>query len=101
MIRPLLLSLATGVVATAALAQTPPLLPPATVAELARELSGETAKRNLEYLTRLHRIPGSRDFHSAILFMAAQARAAGLSDIRVDSFPTDGQRFYGTQRSRP
>ena len=101
MIRPLLLSLATGVLATAALAQTPPLLPPATVAELARELSGETAKRNLEYLTRLHRIPGSRDFHSAILFMAAQARAAGLSDIRVDSFPTDGQRFYGTQRSRP
>ncbi len=82
-------------------AQQPGLLPDQTVAALARELSGETAKRNLEFLTRLHRMAGSRDFNQAVEFMATQARAAGLTQIRVDSFPTDGKRFYGTQRSRP
>ncbi len=82
-------------------AQEPALLPPATVRALAQELSGETAKRNLEYLTRLHRMPGSPAFHDAIEFLARQAKAAGLAEIRVDSFPIDGKRFYGTQRSRP
>lgn len=82
-------------------AQQPKLLPDATVAALARELSGEAAKRNLEYLSRLHRMAGSRDFNSAIEFMAARAAAAGLTQVRVDSFPTDGKVFYGTQRSRP
>jgi len=84
-----------------AAAQGPRLLPDSVVAALVGEISGETAKRNLEYLTRLHRMAGSRDFHQAIEFLAEQARAAGLTDIRVDSFPADGRRFYGTQRSRP
>jgi len=88
-------------VATPLAAQPHPLLPEATVAALAQELSGETAKRNLEYLTRLHRMPGSPAFHEAITFLASRARDAGLTDIRVDSFPADGVRFYGTQRSRP
>ena len=77
------------------------LLPAKAVSALAAELSGEGAKRNLEYLTRLHRMPGSPDFHLAIEFVATQARAAGLSDVHVDSFPADGKIFYGTQRSRP
>src|SRR5690348_5335496 len=94
----LLLSLAA--VATTG-AQQPGLLPKSTVAAFASELSGETAKRNLEYLTRLHRMPGSPDFHQAIAFLAGRLEAAGLAEIRVDSFPTDGNRFYGTQRSRP
>jgi aminopeptidase YwaD len=83
------------------LAQAPALLPEPTVAALAQELSGETAKRNLEYLARLHRMPGSPAFHEAITFLAGKAREAGLSEVHVDSFPADGKRFYGTQRSRP
>jgi hypothetical protein len=82
-------------------AQQPRLLPDPVITALDQELSGETAKRNLEYLARLHRMVGSRDFDSAIEFIAGRARAAGLIEIRVDSFPADGQRFYGTQRSRP
>lgn len=87
--------------AVAAGAQQPPLLPEKTVAALAQELSGETAKRNLEFLARLHRQRGSRDFHTAAQFMADRAREYGLADAAVLSFPADGKIFYGTQRSRP
>ncbi len=101
MTRWLMVGLMTLAQVTSADAQQPRLLPDATVAALARELSGEAAKRNLEYLTRLHRMAGSRDFNQAVEFMVAQAGAVGLVRVRVDSFPTDGKRFYGTQRSRP
>ena len=37
-----------------------PLLPESSVAALAGELSGSSAKRNLEYLARLHRMRASR-----------------------------------------
>src|ERR1700704_1907268 len=42
-----------------------PLLAEKDVAALANELSGETAKRNLEALARLHRQRGSAGFHAA------------------------------------
>ena len=82
-------------------AQQPPLLPEKTVSALAQELSGETAKRNLEFLARLHRQRGSRDFHTAAEFMVARARDYGLTDAHIEEFPADGKIFYGTQRSRP
>jgi aminopeptidase YwaD len=82
-------------------AQTPPLLPEKDVAALAQELSGETAKRNLEGITRFHRQRGSQGFHSAAELVAERARAYGLSDVQILQFPADGKIFYGTQRSRP
>ena len=86
--------------ASGARAQTT-LLPEPAVAALARELSGETAKRNLEFIARHHRMRGSRGFRAAADFVVEQARAYGLSDARVEQFPADGKIFYGTQRSRP
>lgn len=77
------------------------LLAEPTVAALARELSGETAKHNLEFIARHHRMRGSRGFRAAADFIVAQARAYGLKDARVEQFPADGKIFYGTQRSRP
>jgi aminopeptidase YwaD len=85
----------------AASAQKPPLLPEKDVAALAQELSGETAKRNLEGITRFHRQRGSQGFHSAGELVAERARAYGLSDIAILQFPADGKIYYGTQRSRP
>jgi aminopeptidase YwaD len=82
-------------------AQKPPLLPEHDVAALAQELSGETAKRNLEGLARFHRQRGSQGFHSAAELVAERARAYGLSDVAILQFPADGKIFYGTQRSRP
>jgi aminopeptidase YwaD len=85
----------------AAAAQKPPLLPEKDVAALAQELSGETAKRNLEGITRFHRQRGSQGFHSAAELIAERARAYGLSDVAILQFPADGKIYYGTQRSRP
>ena len=86
--------------ATAAAGHPPPLLPEASVAALGDELSGETAKRNLEGLARLHRQRGSRGFHSAAELVAERARAYGLSDVQILQFPADGKINYGTQRAR-
>jgi len=88
-------------IARDAWAQKPPLLPEKDVAALANELSGETAKRNLEVIATFHRQRGSRGFHSAAELVAERARAYGLSDVQILEFPADGKIFYGTQRSRP
>jgi aminopeptidase YwaD len=93
--------IAGGLLAGAASAQKPPLLPEGDVAALANELSGETAKRNLEVIATFHRQRGSRGFHSAAELVAERARAYGLSDVQILEFPADGKIFYGTQRSRP
>ena len=82
-------------------AQKPPLLPEKDVAALANEVSGETAKRNLEGIARFHRQRGSQGFHSAAELVAERARAYALSDVAMLQFPADGKIFYGTQRSRP
>src|SRR5271154_1551706 len=88
-------------VGAAAFAQKPPLLQEKDVAALANELSGETAKRNLEVIATFHRQRGSKGFHSAAELVEERARAYGLSDVAILEFPADGKIFYGTQRSRP
>src|SRR6267154_2252086 len=87
--------------AAAAVAQKPPLVAEKDVAALANELSGETAKRNLEGIARFHRQRGSRGFHEAAELVAERLRAYRLSDVAILQFPADGKIFYGTQRSRP
>ena len=52
------------------LAQKPPLLPEKEVRALANELSGETAKRNLEVIATSHRQRGSQGFHAAAELVA-------------------------------
>lgn len=78
----------------------PPLLPEPVIAVLSNELSGETAKRNLEYISRQHRMRASRGFRTAAEFIAEQARSYGL-EAQVLQFPADGKTFYGTQKARP
>src|SRR5712664_976701 len=90
-----------GLAVSAARGQKPPLLPEKDVAALANELSGETAKRNLEGIARFHRQRGSRGFHEAAELVAERLRAYGLNDVAILQFPADGKIFYGTQRSRP
>ena len=87
-------------IAFPAQAHTPPLLPEKDVAAIANELSGETAKRNLEGLARFHRQRGSQGFHAAAELVAERARAYGLSNVQILQFPADGKIFYGTQKAR-
>ncbi len=77
------------------------LLPEPVIASLSQELSGETAKRNLEYIARHHRMRGSRGFRTAAEHVVEQLRAYGLTDARIEQFSADGKIFYGTQKSRP
>ena len=79
--------------ATEACGQKPPLLPEKDVAALANEVSGETAKRNLEGIARFHRQRGSRGFHEAAELVAERLRAYGLSDVAILQFPADGKIF--------
>jgi hypothetical protein len=97
----LILLLSLAALPAPASAVPPPLLPEAAVAALTDELSGETAKRNLEGLARLHRQRGSTGFDAAAELVAERARAYGLSGVEILKFPADGKVFYGTQRSRP
>src|SRR5215472_2918848 len=83
------------------LAPQPPLLAEKDVRALANELSGETAKRNLEVIATSHRQRGSQGFHVAAELVAERLRAYGLGDVEIFEFPADGKIFYGTQRSRP
>ncbi|MFZ1806740.1 MAG: M28 family peptidase [Cyclobacteriaceae bacterium] len=65
------------------------------------ELSGESAKRNLEYLSRLHRMRGSEDYQKAVEFIQTQLKGYGLEKIEFLKIPADGKIMYGTQKSRP
>jgi aminopeptidase YwaD len=77
------------------------LLPESVITALAQEVSGETAKRNLEYIARQHRMRGSRGFRAAAEYIVEQLRTYGLTDAHIEQFPADGKIFYGTQKSRP
>src|ERR1700720_1574090 len=88
------------VMAAGAGGQKPPLVEEKDVAAIAGEISGETAKRNLEGIARFHRQRGSKGFHEAAELVAERLRAYGLSDVAILQFPADGKIFYGTQRDR-
>lgn len=77
------------------------MLPEPTVRALASEVSGATAKRNLQDLTLFHRMRGSKGFRAAAERVRDRAKEYGLAEVEILELPADGQRFYGTQRSRP
>ncbi len=95
-----LLSCAIPLAAPAQRASTVPLLPEPTVAALAGELSGASAKRNLEFITRQHRMRASKGFRTAADFVAAQAKSYGLEEVTVHEIPADGHTMYETQKAR-
>ncbi len=81
--------------------QTIPLLSDAQITALSGEISGESAKRNLEGFSRLHRMRGSRDFHRAAEQVLGELQKYGYADAHIEKLTADGKVFYGTQRSRP
>ncbi|MEJ0056393.1 MAG: M28 family peptidase [Bacteroidota bacterium] len=81
-------------------AQGTPLLSDSIITILNSELSGESAKRNLEYITTLHRMRGSKEFKKAIDFISAKLKDYGLEQVEVIQIPTDGKTMYGTQKAR-
>ncbi|RMH15790.1 MAG: M28 family peptidase [Acidobacteria bacterium] len=96
-----LLALAALPAAAERTAEPPPLLPEPVVAALARELSGSEARLTVQELSRHHRMRGSRAFRTAAEHVARRAADYGLSGVEILELVADGERFYGTQRSRP
>ena len=88
-------------IASVAAQSKPPLLPEPVIAALNNELSGETAKRNLEFISRQHRMRASLGIRTAAEFIVEQARSYGLNNAEILQFPADGKTFYGTQKARP
>jgi hypothetical protein len=88
--------------ATTLAAQPSPMLPAETLLDRAvlkaldEELSGVAAKDHVGRLAQLHRVPASPGFHQAIEYVMERAKAAGLSDVHVESFPGDGIAWFGT-----
>jgi aminopeptidase YwaD len=72
------------------------LLDRAILKALDEELSGVAAKDHVGRLAQLHRVPASPGFHEAIEYVMARAKAAGLTDAHVDTFPGDGTTWFGT-----
>jgi len=100
------LLLALALVAAAAGAQArpddrPPLISTAEANALASELSGASAKRTVEALSRHHRMRGSEGYRVAAELIRDRLAAYGLAEVEIISLPADGKIFYGTQRSRP
>jgi len=77
------------------------LLSESDMRAFSNEISGELAKRNLEFISRQHRMRGSEGYLAAAQFIAGELRKYGISDVRIEEFPADGKIFYGTQKSRP
>lgn len=82
-------------------AQQVPLNQEDLVSHLNQELSGESAKRNLEYISQLHRMRGSDDYNKAIAFLTTKLKDYNLESIEVIKIPTDGKTMYGTHKTRP
>jgi aminopeptidase YwaD len=72
------------------------LLDRAILTALDEELSGVAAKDHVSRLTQLHRVPASPGFHEAIEYVKERAIAIGLSDVHVETFPGDGNTWFGT-----
>ncbi len=73
----------------------------AVIEPLADELSGSRIKREVEFISRHHRMRGSRGYRTVAEHIANELRHAGLKRVEVIELKADGRVFYGTQRSRP
>ena len=100
-VRPIAIACVVLIAGERASAHPPPLLPESQIAALVNELSGETARGNLEGLAQLHRQRGSHGFHAAAELIAERATRYGLAHVEILQLPADGRIYYGTQRSRP
>lgn len=63
---------------------------------VAAEYSGEAATKNVRGITRFHRIQASPGFTQAREWVVNRLQEHGVTDIEVETFPSDGSRRYQT-----
>ena len=74
------------------------LLAPAVLKALDEELSGTLMRDHVAHLAAIHRVPASPGYHEAAEWVMARAKAYGLSDVHVETFPGDAKTWFGTLR---
>jgi aminopeptidase YwaD len=74
------------------------LLAPRVLRALDEELSGTLMRDHVAHLAGVHRVPATPGYHEAAEWVMARARAYGLSDVHIETFPGDGRTWFGTMR---
>jgi hypothetical protein len=77
------------------------LVPEPVLRQIAAEISGEAAKRNLDAITLQHRMRASRQFDNATRHIVAQLESYEMDEVSVLEYAADGKTLFGTQKSRP
>lgn len=77
------------------------LIPENTIKQIAEEISGEAAKRNLDTITLYHRTRSSRQFRQSADYIVKELKGYGFNNAVIREYPADGQTMFGTQKSRP
>ncbi|MFQ5700553.1 MAG: M28 family peptidase [Acidobacteriota bacterium] len=66
-----------------------PPIDAATVRSILNEASGENAYEYIRSLASFSRYPNSEGFHRAAEYVAGEAKAVGLSNVRIESFEVE------------
>ena len=77
------------------------LIPESTIAVIAEETSGVSAKRNLDTITLYHRTRASSQFRQAAEHVLGRLHEYGFDNAEIIEYPADGETMFGTQKSRP
>jgi hypothetical protein len=77
------------------------LVPEETLRQIAAEVSGEAAKRNLDTITLQHRMRSGAQFAESTQHIRNRLEAYGFGNIELLRYVADGKTMFGTQKSRP
>ena len=86
--------------ASPASAELTALIAEPTIAAIAAETSGVSAKRNLDTLTLYHRTRASSQFRQAAEHILGKLKEYGFEHAGITEYPADGRTMFGTQKSR-
>lgn len=67
---------------------------------IAAEVSGVSAKRNLDKVALYHRMRASNEFNEAAAHIYSELKSYGYNTAEIMRFPADGKTLFGTQKSR-
>jgi len=73
--------------ATASAQATNPVIEEDILNRIANEVSGSICFEHIRYLSTLHRIWGSRDYHRAAKYFVDKSIAYGLSEAEIEKYP--------------
>jgi hypothetical protein len=100
MLKFLFFTLLTVLLPSPATADLTALVPETTIGAIAGEVSGTSAKRNLDTITLYHRTRAGSQFRQAAEYVLSRLQAYGFEDAEILEYPADGKTMFGTQKSR-